>query len=47
MAYEAPKVTVEVDGRRLRLSSLEKVMYPAHRHDQGARCSTTTRASRR
>jgi len=28
MALEAPKVTVEVDGRRLRLSSLEKVMYP-------------------
>ena len=28
MAYEAPKVTVEVDGRRMRLSSLEKVMYP-------------------
>jgi bifunctional non-homologous end joining protein LigD len=29
MAYEPPKVTVEVDGRRMRLSSLEKVMYPA------------------
>jgi bifunctional non-homologous end joining protein LigD len=28
MPYEAPKVTVEVDGRRMRLSSLEKVMYP-------------------
>lgn len=28
MPLEAPKVTVEVDGRRLRLSSLEKVMYP-------------------
>ena len=29
MPYEAPKVTVEVDGRRMKLSSLEKVMYPA------------------
>ena len=28
MPYEATKVTVEVDGRRMRLSSLEKVMYP-------------------
>ena len=28
MAYEPTKVTVEVEGRRLRLSSLEKVMYP-------------------
>lgn len=28
MAYEAPKVTVEVEGRRMRLSSLDKVMYP-------------------
>ena len=28
MPYEAPKVTVEVDGRRMKLSSLEKVMYP-------------------
>jgi len=28
MPYEAQKVTVEVDGRRMRLSSLEKVMYP-------------------
>ena len=28
MANEAPKVTVEVEGRRMRLSSLEKVMYP-------------------
>ena len=28
MPYEAPKVTVEVDGRRMRLSSLDKVMYP-------------------
>ncbi|EWT03557.1 ATP-dependent DNA ligase [Intrasporangium oryzae NRRL B-24470] len=28
MVKEAPKVTVEVDGHRLGLSSLEKVMYP-------------------
>ncbi len=28
MPYEATKVTVEVDGRRMKLSSLEKVMYP-------------------
>ncbi|MEP7330847.1 MAG: non-homologous end-joining DNA ligase [Terracoccus sp.] len=28
MPYEAPKVTVEVEGRRMRLSSLDKVMYP-------------------
>src|SRR6476620_11466783 len=28
MPYEAPKVTVACDGRRIRLSSLEKVMYP-------------------
>lgn len=28
MVLDAPKVTVEVDGRRMRLSSLEKVMYP-------------------
>lgn len=28
MPLESPKVTVEVDGRRMRLSSLEKVMYP-------------------
>lgn len=26
--YEAAKVTVDVEGRRMRLSSLEKVMYP-------------------
>jgi bifunctional non-homologous end joining protein LigD len=29
MPVEPPKVTVEVEGRRMRLSSLEKVMYPA------------------
>jgi bifunctional non-homologous end joining protein LigD len=29
MPVEPPKVTVEVEGRRIRLSSLEKVMYPA------------------
>ena len=28
MAVEPERVTVEVDGRRMRLSSLEKVMYP-------------------
>src|SRR3954451_20436209 len=28
MAYVPTKVTVEVDGRRMKLSSLEKVMYP-------------------
>jgi bifunctional non-homologous end joining protein LigD len=28
MPYEATKVTVEGDGRRMKLSSLEKVMYP-------------------
>ncbi len=28
MAYEATKVTVEVEGRRMRLSSLDKVLYP-------------------
>jgi bifunctional non-homologous end joining protein LigD len=28
MAYEPAKITVEVEGRRLRLSSLDKVMYP-------------------
>ncbi len=28
MAVESPKVAVEVEGRRLRLSSLEKIMYP-------------------
>ncbi|MEO6998017.1 MAG: non-homologous end-joining DNA ligase [Terracoccus sp.] len=29
MAYEAPKVTALVEGRRMRLSSLDKVMYPS------------------
>ena len=29
MSPDAARVTVEVDGRRMRLSSLEKVMYPA------------------
>ena len=34
---------VEVEGRRLALCNLDKVLYPRDRHDQGRGASTTTR----
>ena len=33
----------EVEGRRVKLTHLDRVLWPRHRHHQGASCSTTTR----
>ena len=42
-----PDQVVEIGGRQLKVSNLDKVLYPDDGVHQGARSSTTTSASRR